>query len=325
MKTIFSLFLLITVSALATSPATGQEAQKIPRIGLLVSGTALANKPNRDAFLQGLKELGYIDGKNLIIEHRYANGKRDLLQQFAADLVRLNVAVIVPSGPTAVRPAMKATKSIAIVMPNGGDPLARGFVKNLARPDGNVTGMAGIAQGITAKRLELIKEALSPTSRVVVLVPDQQSKVLGEEYARAGRELGVAVDMVNAFTREEIDQAFHIISKNPPDALIIMRNTLTLGYAKQIGDFAVKIRVATMNEMEQFAKVGGLMSYAVSLTTTWHRAAVFVGKILKGAKPADLPVEPPPKFEFVINLKTADKIGVTIPPEILLEANEVIR
>jgi putative ABC transport system substrate-binding protein len=193
MKTIFSLFLLITVAILCTPPAAAQESQKIPRIGLLSSGapTTPGHQRTRQAFLQGLEELGYVDGKNVIMEYRYANRNRKLLPKLAAELVRLGVDVIVPSGPTAVRPAMKATKTIPIVMPNGGDPVGQGFVKTLSRPGGNVTGVAGIAKEIRGKRVELLKETLPRASRVALLVPDPKRTERAEEYAEAGKKLGM--------------------------------------------------------------------------------------------------------------------------------------
>lgn len=327
MKTIFPLILLITVSALGTPQATGQEAKKIHRIGLLSSGapTTPGHQRTRQAFLQGLEGLGYVDGKNIIVEYRYANRKRGALPGLAAELVRLGVDVIVPSGPTVVRPAMKATKTIPIVMPNGGDPVEQGFVKSFSRPGGNVTGVAGVAKGIRHKRVELLKETFPRASRVALLVPDPKRTERAEEYAEAGKKLGMEIDPIGVSRREEFEGAFSTIILKRPHALIVIRNTLTLNYAEQIAEFEIKNRLASMNEQGHFAVAGGLMSYSESLPAMWHRAAVFVDKILKGAKPADLPVEPPPKFEFVINLKTAEKIGVTSPPEILLEANEVIK
>jgi putative ABC transport system substrate-binding protein len=326
-KSAFLLLLIITVSALCVTPGTAQESQKIARIGLLSSGTATTpgHHGTRQAFLQGLEELGYVDGKNVIIEYRYANRDRKVLPKFAAELVRLGVDVIVPSGPTAVGPAIKATETIPIVMPNGGDPVGQGFVKSFSQPGGNVTGMAGVAKGIMRKRLELLKEVFPRVSRVVVLVPDPTQRTHRiEQYIEAGKKLGVEIEPVGVSKREEFEKAFAIVAAKRPDALIVIRNTLTLNYAEQIAEFALRQRLPSMNEQGHFAVAGGLMSYSEDLPGNWRRTAVFVDKILKGSNPATLPVEPP-QLELVINLKTAERIGVTIPPEILLEASEVIK
>ena len=277
------------------------------------------------SLLQGLEELGYVDGKNIIIEYRYANRDRKVLPELASELVRLGVDVIVPSGPTAVGPSIKATQTIPIVMPNGGDPVGQGFVKSFSEPGGNVTGMAGVAKGIRRKRLELLKEVFTRLSRVTVLVPDPTQRTHRiEQYIEAGKRLDVEIEPVGVSKREEFAQALSLITAKQPDALIVIRNTLTLNYAEQIADFAIRQRLPSMNEQGHFAVAGGLMSYSEDLPGNWRRAAVFVDKILKGANPAILPVEPP-QLELIVNLNTAEKIGVKIPPEILLEATEVIK
>lgn len=327
MKEISSLLLIIAVSTLSGAPAAAQDPQRIPRIGLLSSGTATTpgHQRTRQAFLEGLEELGYVDGKNVIIEYRYANRDRKVLPKLAAELVHLGVDVIVPSGPTAVGPAIKATKTIPIVMPNGGDPVGQGFVKSFSQPGGNVTGMAGVAKGIRRKRVELLKEVFPRLSRVVVLLPDPTQRTHRvEQYVEAGKRLGIEIEALGVSKRDEFEKAFSNVTAKPPDALIVIRNTLTLNYAEQIADFAIRQRLPSMNEQGHFAVAGGLMSYSEDLPGNWRRAAVFVDKILKGAIPATLPVEPP-QLELIINLKTAERIGVAIPPEILLEASEVIK
>lgn len=327
MKTMFWPLVILALFAMVKTPATAQDsgAQKIPRIGLLVSGARSnpGHQKNLRAFLQGLEDLGYVEGKNIIVEYQYANRKRSAVPELAAQLVRLRVDVIVPSGPTAVGPAMKATTTIPIVMPNGGDPVGQGFVESLSRPGGIVTGMAGVAKGIRDKRMALLKETFPRASRVVVLVPDPTQRThRAEQYIDAGKKLGVEVEPVGVSKRDEFQKAFSTIIAKHPDALFVIRNTLTLNYAEQIAEFAIGQRLPSMNEQGHFAVAGGLMAYSEDLPGNWRRAAVFVDKILKGANPATLPVEPPP-LKLIINLKTAEKIGVTIPPEILLEANEV--
>jgi ABC-type uncharacterized transport system substrate-binding protein len=328
MKTVVSLFLTVTLSFLWITPATGQDSAKIPRIGLLISGSGMRPvpglNPNYRAFLQGLEELGYVDGKNIRIERRSADGQLNRLPELAAELVRLNVAVIVPSGPTAVGPAMKATTTIPIVMPNGGNPIERGFVKNLIRPGGNVTGLAGFAEGLNQKQMELLKETSSSVRRAVVLIPHKRRQSTGEAYREAAGALGIAVQTVDFYNPQNYDEALAKIVAMGPDALITVQNTLTLRYAGQIAEFALKNRFLFMADDRRFPEAGALMSFGVNYLANWRRAAVFVDKILKGADPGTLPIEPP-ALKLVINLKTANKIGVTIPPEILLEANEVIK
>lgn len=267
-KSAFLLFLIITVSTLCVTPGTAQDSRKIPRIGLLSSGTATTpgHQRTRQAFLQGLEELGYVEGKNVIIEYRYANRDLKVLPKLAAELVRLGVDVIVPSGPTAVGPAVKATESIPIVMPNGGDPVGQGFVKSFSRPGGNVTGMAGVAKGIRRKRVELLKEVFPRLSRVAVLVPDPTQRTHRvEQYVEAGKRLGVEIEAVGVSKRDEFEQVFSILAEKRPDALIVIRNTLTLNYAEQIAGFTIRQRLPSMNEQGHFAVAGALMAYSEDL------------------------------------------------------------
>ncbi len=323
MNTILSALLIISVSALGTTPATPQDTQKIPRIGLLASGSpsTIGHQRHRQALLQGLEELGYVDGKNIIIEYRYANGKLSLLPELAADLIRLKVSVIIPTSSTALLPVLEATKSIPIVEVTANPRL--GYIKSYAEPGGNVTGLSSHAEGLEAKRIEILKESFPGISRVMILDPPRASRTI-PEYQRAAQALGIGLEPIRVRNREEFSSVFAKIEKMHPDALITIRNTLTYRYAQQIARFAVENRIPLFADDRYFVESGALMSFGVNYRANWRRAAVFVDKILKGANPATLPVEPP-ELELVINLKTAEKIGVTIPPEILLEANEVIK
>jgi len=323
MKSLLSLVLIVAVLALGNVPAIAQS--QLPRIGRLGGGRAAGKGANPKAFLQGLEELGYVVGKTILIEYRSYKGKRNLIPHLAAELVRLKVDLIFVSGPTALRPTMEVTKTIPIVTPNlGHDPVGWGFVKTLARPGGNVTGLSMGTKGLGSKRMELLKEAVPSVSRVVFLNPHRRSPTYLDEYKHAARKLGMELEVVNVRSHDDIEQAFVSITTMGADALIIERNSLTRRHPGQIGDFALKNRLPTMNNHRLFVKFGGLMSYGVNYPANWRRAAVYVDKILKGANPAILPVGPP-QLELVINLKTAQKLGVNIPPEILLEANEIIK
>ncbi|MBI4523627.1 MAG: ABC transporter substrate-binding protein [Deltaproteobacteria bacterium] len=315
-----TVLLLLVVKSLALVEAAGgtQQAPNVFRIGVLVSGGS-----HSPALLKELEEVGYKQGKNILIEQRSADGKVDLLPNLAADLVRLKVAVIVAVGPTAIGHAVKATKRIPIVMVGGGDPVSRGFVQSLSAPGGNVTGLSSAAKGLGGKRLELLKEALPFVSRVALLNPRTRSRV-SEDYPRVAMVLGLDFQTVDVDGSGGFDRVFAKITALRPDALITVRELSTIRHARQIADFALKKRLPSVYESEEFVRAGGLMSYGVNYMAQWRRAAVYVDKVLKGAKPATLPVEPP-RFELVINLKTAKKLGVTIAPEILLEADEVIK
>lgn len=280
----------------------------------------------REAFMRGFRELGYAEGKNIALEYRAAERKADRLAGLAAELARLDVAVIVASGVSSTEAAIKATQRIPIVMVTGGDPVKRGFVKSLTRPGGNVTGMSSVAEGGggEGKRVELLKESVPRLSRLAVLNPDEGSS-RAELYAQAGRLSRVEVHSVEAYTREALEGALQKIAVMRPDALIIVRHGLSLRFAKQISQFALDQGLPSMAEEPNFVDAGALMAYGRSVPTMWKRSTVFVDKILKGGKAAEIPVEPPPQFELFLNLQTAAKLGITIPPEILLEAAEVIR
>ena len=310
--------LTTTVCSFNTS-ADAQPAGKVARIGLLqfqqVEGVA---------FLRQLKQMGYSEGRNISLEYRWADGQHDLLPTLAADLVRLKVDVIVANGPTAIGPAIKATKTIPIVMVSGGDPVNRGFVQSLSRPGGNVTGLSSDNAEVSGKRLELLKETLPFITRVALLNPEHRRPDRIGEYNRVAAKLGISIHSFAVDTSRDLEPALVRIAMMHPDALITVLHNLTVNHSGLIAEFALNHRLPSMHGAEQFVRGGGLMSYGIDYTESWRRAAVFVDKILKGTNPASLPVEPT-QLKFAINLKTAKRIGVTIPPEILLEANEVIR
>ncbi len=320
-------------------PAEAQQAGKVYRIGFLGVGSPgilrrikLKPSPNHIALWQGLRELGYIEGQNLVKEYRYAEGKRERLPDLAAELVRLKVDVIVASpAPLATRAAQRATRTIPIVM--GGvnvDPVEAGFVVSLARPGGNITGLTQRASRLHGKRLELLKEAFPRISRVAILWPRGHQKHAMKEVEAVGEALGIQIQSVVEATRsvtplDELKSAFSAINRGRPEALSVASFGLTIANRARIREFTAKRGLPTIYAQSRFVKAGGLMSYGVKVPDLFRRAATYVDKILKGAKPADLPVERATKFELVINLKTAKKLGLTIPSSILYRADKVIK
>jgi putative ABC transport system substrate-binding protein len=261
MRSLLSLILIAVVLALGNIPVIAQP--QLPKIGLITAGAGAGAGRNREALLQGLEELGYVNGKTILIEHRYYKGKRNLIHQIAAELVRLKVDVIVPSGPTALRPTMGVTKTTPIVMPNGGnDPVRSGFVRSLTRPGGNVTGLSMGTKGLGSKRMELLMEVLPSIRRVVYLNPNRRPVYL-DEYKNVTRELGVELEVVDIRRGSDFEQAFANITTMGPDALIIERNVVTLRNRGQIGDFILKNRLPTMGGHRIFVEIGGLISYGV--------------------------------------------------------------
>ena len=325
MKTIYSLLLSVALIAIADRCVVAQMPQ-LKRIGLLTLVPSRNGDLNLEhqPFLDTLRELGYIEGKTVLIDYGIANEEDNNLPDVAAELVRLKVSIIVAQGPPEISAAIKMTKTIPIVMVGGGNPVDRGFVTSLTRPGGNVTGLSSDAVGLRGKRLELFKEAFSSISRVAVLNPDYKRKGRTAGYESEAKVIGVDLQVVAVDSHRDLERAFSKIVTIRSDALIAVRHNLTRRYAAQIAEFAVKKRLPSMFESAEFVKVGGLMSYGVSHALLWRGAAAYVDKILKGANPATLPVEPP-QLELVVNLATAKKLGVKIPPEILLEANEVIK
>ena len=329
-STISIFWLSVAVSALVLAlcqPLKAQQSGKIYRIGFLVASSPSAMAPRIDAFRQGLRELGIIEGRHVTIEQRAANGKAEQLPARAAELVRLKVDVIVTSGPTATRPAKEATTTIPIVMTFDDDPVASGFAMTLARPGGNITGLSTLAPEISGKRLELLKETSPKLVRVAVIGASNRQ---GTAQALKEMELvapvyGVKLQYMDIQSTAEIEGVFLSASKGHADAFLILQSPIFNSQRRQIAGFASKSRLPAIYPASQYVEDGGLMSYGASIADLDRRAAYYVDKIFKGAKPADLPVEQPTKFELVINLKTAKQIGVVIPPNVLARADKVIR
>jgi putative tryptophan/tyrosine transport system substrate-binding protein len=323
-----TIFLVLSVAGLTCAFDRVANAQQRlqPRIGVLIAGSMSSPEGLKylEAFTRGLRDLGYVSGKNIMIEYRSAERKAERLPDLAAELVRLDVSVIVASGVSSTEAAIEATKTIPIVMVTGGDPVSRGFVKSLTRPGGNVTGMSSVAEGGEGKRLELLKDTVPRLSRVAVLNTDKGSS-RASTYEQAGKSLAIDTHVFNVYSPDALDGTLKKIAAGHFDGLIIVRHALTLRFAKQIAQFALEQGLPSMAEEDNFVDFGALMVYGRSVPAMWRRTAVFVDKMLKGAKAAELPVEPPPQFELSLNLKTAAKLGIKFPPEILLEAAEVVK
>jgi putative ABC transport system substrate-binding protein len=309
-----------------------QQTKKVPRIGY-VSSTGNSNNPGPSgrAFQQGLQDLSYIEGKNILVEYRYIEGNPDGIPGFIAELLQLKVDVLVATTPTAIRAAKQATKTIPIVMVTTQDPVAAGIVDSLARPGGNVTGLTQLARDLSGKRLELLKEAIPTLLRVGVLTvagppPTGLSTAL-KEYEAAARTLKIPIRSLQVVRgpNPDLEGAFRDAVKGRVSALLTARNQVLTPHTKKIVNLAIKNRLPSMHEVSSHVEAGGLMSYGADDAEIFKRAAWMVDKILKGTKPADIPVEQPTKFEFVINLKTAKQIGLTIPPNVLVRADRVIK
>ena len=307
--------------------AEAQQPGKVPRIGYLAqrnTPTTTTPDPAADTFQKGLLDLGYVEGKNILIEYRYAGGSEDRLRALVTELVQLKAEVIVSPTFQAIRAAKQATKAIPIVMVVTVDPVAAGLIDSLARPGGNVTGVTRLTRELSGKRLELVKDVLPTVSHVGVL-RDAEATAF-KDYEIPARALKIKLQSLDVRNpKVDFEEAFQIAVKRHMDALVVVSGALSLSYRKQIADLAIKNRLPSMHERSEEVDVGGLMSYSADNHESFRRAAVFVDKILKGAKPADLPVEQPTKFEFVINLKTAKQIGVTIPQSVLFRASKVIK
>jgi putative ABC transport system substrate-binding protein len=318
-KVIFS-FELSTLLLALTFSVQAQQPKNIPRVGFL--GFETGNPVRFDAFRQGLRELGYVDGKNVVIERRSGNR----LGELAAELVRLKVDVIVTGGSTGTQAARDATSTIPIVMAQDNDPIGSGFVASLARPGGNITGLSALSAEMNGKRLEILKEIVPKLSTLAVFgdstIPGNKQALRDTELAAAA--LGVRLRYQNIQSPEEVEKVFRTNSKSV-DAVLLLNNPVLLRQRTQIADLAAKSRLPAIYDASDFVEAGGLMSYGRDARELFKRSAVYVDKILKGAKPADLPVEQPTKFEFVVNLKAAKQIGLTIPPEGLARADRIIR
>jgi putative tryptophan/tyrosine transport system substrate-binding protein len=323
-----SLFLLmvVVVAVRGIIAEAQQPPTKIPRIGYLM--TRSLDPVRTEALRQGLRELGYVEGKNIIIEWRSAEGKLDRVPVVAAELVRLNVDIIVTAGPLPTRVTKDATSTIPIVMTQVNDPVGNGFVASLARPGGNITGLSTLAPEISGKQLELLKEILPSLSRAAVFGTSTQpgnSQMLKEVELAAGA-LAVKLQYVDILAPKDIESAFRAAVNGRAHGVLMIAGSSVVGDRRQeIVDLAVKSRLPAVYPFSSYVEAGGLMFYGVNLTDLDRRAATYVDKILKGAKPADLPVEQPKKFEFIINLKAAKQIGLTIPPNVLARADKVIR
>ena len=309
------------------SSAQARQPTKVARIGYLTASSLSAQSARIEALRQGLRELGYVEDKNIVIEWRFGERKEDRLPALAAELVRLKVDVIVTGGPISTRRAKEATVSIPIVMAQDTDPVGSGFVASLARPGGNITGLATLAPEISGKRLELLKEIVPRLSRVMVFGSSTEpanAQSLKETELAAGA-LGVKLQHVDVLAPKDIETAFRAASKGRADAVLVLASSVANSQRTQIAELAVKSRLPAVYYQTEFVEDGGLMSYGVSFTDLFRRAATYVDKILKGGKPTDLPVEQPMKFEFIINLKAAKQIGLTIPPNVLVRADKVIK
>ena len=327
MKNIFSILLSIALMGVGAI-GQAQQSTKIPRIGYLNAVSPSSVSDRIEAFRQGLRELGYVEGKNIVIVSRYADGNLERLPALAAELARLKVDVIVSSGPVPTRFTKKATATIPIVMAQDSDPVGNGFVATLARPGGNITGLSTLAPELSGKRLELLKEIVPRLSRVAVFGTSTQpgnAQAL-KEVELAARAFGINLQYVDVLDPKDIETAFRAAGKGRADAVLMMvPSGVVNSLRKEIAELAVKSRLPATYQQSEYVEAGGLMSYGVSIDDLNRRAATYVDKILKGRKPADLPVEQPTKFELIINLKAAKQIGLTIPPNVLARADRVIK
>jgi putative ABC transport system substrate-binding protein len=305
-------------------PAEAQQAGKIPRIGILFIGTR--NQPHLESFRQGLRERGYVEGKNIVLEYRYAEGKFDRVPALVDELVRMKVDIIVTTSSISARAARKATKTVPIVMTTG-SPVEQGLAESLAKPGGNVTGLTVMAVELTGKRLEILQETFPKMTHVAALwAPGQTEAVRGfKETQEAARGFSLRLQSVELQNAEELEKVFAEISKGRADALVVVLDPLVTLHSKRIVDLALKHHLPGMYPTRQFAEEGGLMAYGPLIADLYRRAAMYVDKILRGAKPGDIPIEQPTKFEFIVNLKTAKQIGLTIPPNVLARADKVIK
>ena len=318
------LIILSTLPFMLCRSGYAQQTAKLPRIGYL------SNNPGRDveAFRQGLKDLGYVDGQNILLEYRYQQGNADHAPILVAELIKLNVDLLVVIPTPGIRAAKQATKTIPVIMATTADPVASGIIESLARPGGNITGLTRITRELNGKRLELLKEIVPTISRVGVLFDAAATSGSShfKEYESEARALKVELQSLRVQrSNPDFEAVFQAAGKVRVNALITITNSLTNLYRKQIADLAIRSRLPSMYETTGYAEAGGLICYSADEDDQYRRIAVYVDKILKGAKPANLPVEQPTKFELVINLQTAKQIGVTIPPNVLARADRVIK
>ena len=304
--------------------AEAQQPAKLPRVGILFIGGR--NQPHLESFKQGLRERGYVEGKNIALEYRYAEGKQDRLPELAAELVHLKVDVIVVTADVSAQAAQRATKTTPIVLTTG-DPVASGLAESLARPGGNVTGLTVLLADLSGKRLEILRETFPKMTRVAALWSPREevAAAVFKETKAAAQGFSLQLHSFEVQTIQDIEKAFVEMPKARPSALLVLLSPLVTLHSKQIVELALKQHLRGMYPTRQFAEEGGLMAYGPLIGDLYRRAATYVDKILKGAKPSELPIEQPTKFELVINLKTAKQFGVTIPAVILLQADKVIK
>lgn len=320
---------VLAVVLVVAAVAEAQHPKKVPRIGYL-SPRDQASESSRSAAIRlALRELGYIEGQNIAIEYRYGEGKLDRLPGLAAELVRLKVDIIVVGGDSGIRAAKNATRTIPIVMTGpGSDPVEAGHVESLARPGGNLTGLTTLSRGLGGKRLELLKEAVTKVARIAVLYDPAEPRgvhEVKEDLPVAARSLGLTIEPWEVRAADVFERVFAGLNKQRPDGLYVSGGALMNNHQERTAGFALKTRLPSTYNNKQSVDAGGLMSYGADLADSYRRVAYYVDKILKGAKPADLPVEQPTKFELVINLKTAKQIDVAIPQKVLARADKVIK
>jgi putative ABC transport system substrate-binding protein len=326
-----SILVAVLLLAVAGAAHAQQPAKKIPRIGYLAAAPLSAIKYRTDAFRQGLRDLGYIEGNNIVVEWRSPEGKREPVPALVAELIRLNVDVIVTAAAGATRPAKAATTTIPIVMASDDDPILNGFVASLARPGGNITGLSTLAPELSGKRLELLKEVVPRLARVAVFgtsstTNNRANTQSVKETELAAGVLGVKLQYLDIRNYKDFEPAFRAAKKERADAvLMLVSGPVYIAYQTQLAELAAKSKLPVIYERGSTVDAGGLMSYGVNISDLDRRAATYVDKILKGAKPDDLPVEQPKKFDFIINLKAAKQIGLTIPQWTLMKADRVIK
>lgn len=321
------ILLLTSIILTIVSIAHAQQPAKIPRIGVLAGTRAGAVAARTEAFRQGLRELGYLENKNIVVDYRYADGNAARERELAAELVRQKVDIIVTTGPTVTRTAKDATATIPIIFAQDGDPVASSFVASLARPGANLTGLSNLSPELSGKRLELLKEIVPKLSRVTTIGSSNEpnnAQILKELELAAGA-LKLKLQTLDVRSPADIEPAFQAAVKGSSDGVILQGSVVFNTHRKQIVELAVKHRLPATYTRQEFVEDGGLMTYGPNINDLFRRAATYVDKILKGRKPADLPVEQPIKFEFIVNLKAAKQIGLTIPPNVLVRADRVIR
>jgi putative tryptophan/tyrosine transport system substrate-binding protein len=321
-----TLVALAALCAAARSTASlAQQQGRIWRVGFLALSGAAQGSPNAVAFLNGLRELGYVDGRNLVVEWRHADGKPEALHALAAELVQLNVDVIVAAPSSAIAAARKATVAIPIVMATAGDPIGAGLVRSLARPGGNITGLSTMGGDTGAKQVDLLRAVVPKLSRLAVLDNTSTTYRTTSKSAQAGaQKAGVKTLVVAASTPQELEQAFATVAREKADAIVVGTSTFSSQQQRQIAELALKYRLPSVFGNREYVEAGGLMSFGTKFSELYRRSATFVDKILKGAKPADLPVEQPVTLELVVNLRTAKALGLTIPQSLVLRADDVI-